>query len=64
MTVGVRNGPQRSAAGVLGFVPHPNLRATGYGLVANSSWPSVDWNRQVRGKRFGRGKCPVQPSAA
>ena len=23
--------------------------------------PTVDWNRQVRGKRFGRGECPVRP---
>jgi len=24
-------------------------------------WPTVDWNRQVRRKRFGRGECPVRP---
>jgi len=24
-------------------------------------WPTADWNRQVRRKRFRRGECPVRP---
>ena len=54
-------------AGGTGYPPRPErlLRPRRDGAFAPSRTfdpsPTVDWNRQVRRKRFGRGECPVRP---